>query len=65
MGKPPRGVQTHFLTLVRILYIKATVVSVYGDKEGKARRPGQLLRGAGRGAISIKEILVENRGTCI
>ncbi len=28
-------------------------------------RPGQPLRGAGRGAISIKEILGENRGTCI
>jgi len=30
-----------------------------------AGRPGQPLRGAGRGAISIKEILGENRGTCI
>jgi hypothetical protein len=78
-----------------ILYIKATVVSVYvgnawkilpvtarslwspfpvcGDKQGRARqgraaragRPGQPLRGARRGAISIKEILGENRGTCI
>jgi hypothetical protein len=28
-------------------------------------RPGPPLRGAGRGAISIKEILEENRGTCI
>ncbi len=32
---------------------------------GRAGRPGQLLRGAARGAISIKEILGENRGTCI
>jgi hypothetical protein len=46
-------------------------VSVCGDKQGKAGagqgragRPGQPLRGAGRGAISIKEILGENRGTC-
>jgi len=29
---------------------------------GRARQP---LRGAGRGAISIKEILGENQGTCI
>ncbi len=36
-----------------------------GDKQGRAGRPGQPLRGAGRGAISIKEILGENRGTCI
>jgi len=28
-------------------------------------RAGQPLRGAARGAISIKEILGENRGTCI
>ncbi len=35
-------------------------VSVCGDKQGKA---GQPLRGAVRGAISIKEILGENRGT--
>ncbi len=35
------------------------------DKQGRARRPGQLLQGAARGAISIKEILGENRGTCI
>jgi hypothetical protein len=33
--------------------------------QGRAGRPGQSLRGAGRGAISIKEILGENRGTCI
>jgi len=31
----------------------------------RARRPGQPLRGAGRGAIFIKEILGENQGTCI
>ncbi len=36
-----------------------------GDKQGKAGRPGQPLRGARRGAISIKEILEENQGTCI
>ncbi len=36
-----------------------------GDKQGKAGQPGQPLRGATRGAISIKEILGENRGTCI
>jgi len=36
-----------------------------GDKQGKARRPGQPLRGAVQGAISIKEILGENRGTYI
>jgi hypothetical protein len=30
-----------------------------------AGRPGQPLWGAARGAISIKEILGENRGTCI
>jgi hypothetical protein len=35
------------------------------DKQGKAGRPRQPLRGAARGAISIKEILGENRGTCI
>ncbi len=40
-------------------------LSICGDKQGKAGRPGQLLRGAGRGNISIKEILGENRGTCI
>jgi len=46
--------------------------SVCGDKhdrvgagQGRAGRPGQPLRGAGRGAISIKEILGENWGTCI
>jgi len=36
-----------------------------GDKQGRAGRPGQPLRGAARSAISIKEILGENRGTCI
>jgi hypothetical protein len=38
-----------------------------GDKQGRGRagRPGQPLWGAARGAISIKEILGENRGTCI
>jgi len=36
-----------------------------GDKQGKAGRPEQLLRGTMRGAISIKEILGENQGTCI
>jgi len=36
-----------------------------GDKQGRAGRPGQLLRGATRGAISIKEILGENPRTCI
>ncbi len=43
-----------------------------GDKQGRGRaghgragRPGQPLWGAERGAISIKEILGENRGTCI
>jgi hypothetical protein len=38
-----------------------------GDKqgEGRAGRPGQPLWGAARGAISIKEIVGENRGTCI
>jgi len=48
-------------------------LSVYGDKQGRAGQgraaragqPGQPLRGAGRGAISIKKILGENRGTCI
>jgi len=42
-------------------------LSVCGDKHGRAGRPGQPLRGAGagRGAIFIKEILGENRGTCI
>ncbi len=45
-------------------------LSVCGDKQGKAGqggagRPRQPLQGAGRGAISIKEILGENRGTCI
>jgi hypothetical protein len=40
-----------------------------GDKQGRGRaghgragRPGQPLWGAARGAISIKEILGENRG---
>jgi hypothetical protein len=36
-----------------------------GDKQGRAGWPGQLLWGTARGAISIKEILGENRGTCI
>jgi hypothetical protein len=41
-----------------------------GDKQGRGRagqgRAGQGgLWGAARGAISIKEILGENRGTCI
>jgi hypothetical protein len=36
-----------------------------GDSKGMAGRPGQPLWGAARGAISIKEILGENRGTCI
>jgi len=36
-----------------------------GDKQGRAGRPGQPLRGAGRGAISIRKILGENRGTYI
>jgi len=42
-------------------------LSVCGDKQGqdKERWPGQPLRGAKRGAISIKEILGENRGTYI
>jgi len=45
-------------------------LSVCGDKQGKVGqdrvgRPGQPLQGAGRGAISIKKILGENRGTCI
>jgi ribosomal protein S5 len=47
-------------------------LSVCGDKQGRvgagqgrAGRPGQPLRGATQGAISIKEILGENRGTCI
>jgi hypothetical protein len=40
-------------------------LSVCGDKQGRVGRPGQPLRGVGRGAISIKEILGENRGTCI
>jgi len=35
------------------------------DKQGRAGRPGQLLWGAAQGAISIKEILGENQGTCI
>jgi hypothetical protein len=35
-------------------------MSVCGDKQGRAGQPGQPLRGAGRGAISIKEILGEN-----
>jgi len=33
--------------------------------QGKAGRPGQPLRGAARGAISIKKILGEKRQTCI
>ncbi len=33
------------------------VVSVCGDKQGKAGWPGQPLRGAGRGATSIKKSL--------
>jgi hypothetical protein len=36
-----------------------------GAGQGMAGRPGQPLWGAARGAISIKEILWENRGTCI
>jgi len=36
-----------------------------GDKQGRAGWPGQPLQGAVRGAISIKKILGENRGTCI
>ncbi len=40
-------------------------LSICGDKQGRAGQPGQPLRGAGRGAISIKEILGENWGTCI
>jgi len=36
-----------------------------GDKQGRTGRPRQPLRGAARGAISIKEILEENWGTCI
>jgi len=36
-----------------------------GDKQGGVGRPGQPLRGAARGAISIKKILGENQGTCI
>ncbi len=41
-----------------------------GDKRGRAGhgragRPGQPLWGAARGAISTKEILRENWGTCI
>jgi hypothetical protein len=34
-----------------------------GDKQGRAARATAV--GATRGAISIKEILGENRGTCI
>jgi len=42
-------------------------LSVCGDKQGRVGqdrvgRPGQPLQGAGRGAISIKKILGENRG---
>jgi hypothetical protein len=48
-------------------------LSICGDKQGRAGarqgRAGQggqaAAAGAGRGAISIKEILGENRGTCI
>jgi hypothetical protein len=40
-------------------------LSVCGDKQGRAGWPGQPLRGAGRGAISIKKILGENQGTYI
>jgi len=61
-----------------ILYIRATV-SVwvvpgrffqslfvpYGDKQGKIGWPRRPLQRVGRGAISIKEIPGENRGTCI
>jgi len=36
-----------------------------GQGRGRAGQPRQPLRGATRGAISIKEILGENRGTCI
>jgi len=33
-----------------------------GDKQGRVGRSGQPLRRAGRGAISIKEILGKNQG---
>jgi hypothetical protein len=38
-------------------------VSVCGDKQGTAAR--EAVAGVGRGPDSIKEILGENRGTCI
>jgi hypothetical protein len=38
---------------------------ICGDKQGRAGRPRQPLQRAGQGVISIKEILGENRGTCI
>ncbi len=49
------------------IWTNQMVLSVCGDKQGRAGaghgRAGQPLRGAGQGAISIKEILGENRGT--
>jgi hypothetical protein len=42
-----------------------SVTNRAGQGQGKAERPGQPLWGAAQGAISIKEILGENRGTCI
>jgi len=39
--------------------------SNHADKHGRVGRPRRPLRRAGRGAISIKEIPGENRGTCI
>ncbi len=39
------------------------VPSGAGDKQGRAARAAAA--GVARGAISIKEILGENRGTCI
>jgi hypothetical protein len=36
-----------------------------GDKQGRGRAARAAAVGAARGAISIKEILGENQGTCI
>ncbi len=43
----------------------SVVTNRAGQGQGKVGRPGQPLRGVRRGAISIKEILGENWGTCI
>jgi len=49
----------------KILPVIARSLSLVTNRAGQGRAARQPLRGAGRGAISIKEILGENRGTCI